>query len=357
MPNHYEVLGVRRDATAAEIKRAYRQLAHRYHPDKGNGDEEKFKQINEAYQVLGDAEKRTQYDRFGRTFDGAAGAGQGPFGFDINFEDLAGIDLGDIFGGVFSAGRRPRTVRRGRDVTVDIEVSFIESARGTSRDLSHRLYQTCAQCRGNGAEPGTPIENCSTCQGRGTVTRTQQTMLGIFSSNVTCPACGGEGKTAAKPCRRCRGEGREVRSRTLDVQIPPGIADGQSIRLSGKGEAPPRGGLPGDLYVSVHVKPHPSLQRDGDNVHSQLSISFADAALGTTEQVETLDGPLPLNIPPGTQPQMELRLAGRGFPGLHGSARGDHLVTVQVTVPKRLTRKQRTLLEEFRRTKRGLFSS
>ncbi len=349
MEDYYQVLGVSRDASSPEIKRAYRRLAHQYHPDKAGGDEEKFKRINEAYQVLSDAGKRSQYDQFGQTF---TGAGFGPFGtrVNVNFDDLG--DFGSIFDQFFGGSPRRRSRRRqGEDINVDTTISFIESARGTKQKLTHRIYQTCARCHGNQAEPGTPIEACSRCQGTGVVSATHRTLLGLFTQNATCPACQGEGKRAETPCTECRGTGRTLSDRTLTVNIPAGIADGQTVHVAGQGAAGP-GGPPGDLYVTVHVKPHPTLQRDGHNIRSRLTISFIDAVLGITVNVETLDGQKELTIPAGTQPGTEFTLRNLGLPHLHTSDQGDHLITTDVVIPKRLTRRQRRLLDEFKNTKR-----
>ncbi|MEK7557451.1 MAG: molecular chaperone DnaJ [Patescibacteria group bacterium] len=362
--DYYEVLGVSRTATQDEIKRAFRKKAHEFHPDKVGGNEEMFKRVNEAYQVLSDESKRSQYDRFGRT---APGAGGDPFagfrgfnGFNVNVEDLG--DFGDIFSNFFGgAAPRPSPARRrqGSDIQVDVTVSFIESAEGTQRELSHRLYQVCPRCQGNGAEPETPIDTCPTCQGSGTVGTSRQTPFGIFSQQTVCPTCQGQGKTPRTPCSQCRGEGRVRKSRTLEVSIPAGIDDGQVIRLAGKGEVPAGGGSPGDLFVVVHLEPDPELTRDGRHVRSAVTIPFADAALGTVVSMRTLKGEEELRIPPGTQPGSEFRLKGLGFPLLGGGSpaeaapyAGDHVVTVNVEVPKRLSREQRKLLEEFKNTKK-----
>jgi molecular chaperone DnaJ len=357
--DHYATLGVSRDSSPQEIKRAYRRLAHQYHPDKANGDEEKFKQVNTAYQVLSDEKKRAQYDRFGQTFDGSS-PGFDPFGAGgggINFEDLGNFGVGDIFEQFFGGGKPSRSrQRRGQDASVDVSISFAASARGESHRLSHRIHQTCAHCHGNGAEPGTPINECTACHGQGTVSATQQTMLGAITRRAVCQACKGEGKMAETNCRQCGGTGRELKSRTLSVTIPAGIADGQTIRLSGKGEAAEHGNTTGDLYVTVHVEPHRELRRDGNNVLSEITVPFSDAALGTTATVETLSGPQELTIPAGTQPGSEVTLPRLGFPELNSpSSRGDHIVTVQVEIPRRLSRRQKQLLTEFKSSKRGLF--
>lgn len=351
--DYYNTLGIARDATQDDIKRAYRKLAHQYHPDKENGNEERFKQVNEAYQVLSNEQKRQQYDQFGKTFDSAGG---NPFGgFNVNFEDIGGF--GDVFETFFGGRARPQ-VRRGADVGIDVTISFRESASGASKDVEHRIYQVCEHCSGSGAQPGTPIETCQTCSGQGTVTKTRQTMLGAFSQAVVCDVCQGEGKHPKEMCSVCGGEGRILRDRTLAVEIPAGIADGQQMRIAGKGEAAPRGGVAGDLYVTIHVHPDKHLRRDGSHIRSTMPISFTQAALGTNVQVETLDGEEKLSIPAGTQPGSEFSLRGQGFPDLRTSQRGDHIITITIEVPKKLSRQQRKALEEFdnAKQKRSLFS-
>lgn len=355
MPDdYYSILGVSKSATQEEIKRAFRKMAHKHHPDKSGGDEAAFKRVNEAYQILSDEQKRSQYDQFGQTFSGAGGNPFGGFqGFNVNFEDIG--DFGDIFSSFFGSARggtRQRQRRQGNDIQVDATISFAQSARGVKQELRHTLYQACERCLGLGAEPSTSIETCPTCQGSGAVRESRQTPFGIFSQQTTCPTCQGEGKTIAKSCRDCRGEGRTKQTRLLEVAIPAGIADGQMIRISGKGEAPPRGGSAGDLFVAVHVEPDKELARDGNNIRSQLKVSFPDVALGVIAKVRTLEGERSLKIPAGTQPRTELRLPGLGFPSLNGGGVGDHIVTINIEVPKKLSRKQRELLEEFKSTKK-----
>ena len=364
--DYYELLGVSKSATQEEIKKAYRKLAHKHHPDKEGGDEEQFKKINQAYEVLSDTGKRAQYDQFGQSFDGSSGPGpQGdPFGgfggfnqggFTINMDDMGGF--GDIFD-MFSGGGRSRSRgrSRGSDVQTDIEISFRESAAGLKKKIQHRIYTTCSKCNGNGAEPGTPIETCPRCNGQGSVTAAHQTPFGVFNQRTTCPDCKGEGKKASTPCTQCNGEGREKTDRTLTIEIPAGIADGQSIRMTGKGEAPVSGGVPGDMYVHIHVLADPTLTRDRDNVRSTVSISFADAALGCDVAVDTLAGSKQLRVPAGTQPNKEFSLSNLGFPRLQSSGKGDHIVTIQVEIPKRLSKKQKDILQEFRKApKKGMF--
>jgi molecular chaperone DnaJ len=357
MEDYYTTLGVDRGASADEIKQAYRRLAHKYHPDKDGGDEEKFKEVNTAYQVLGDREKRSQYDRFGSTFDQAGTNGPFGGGFNVNIDDFG--DIGSIFDTFFGRTRSSSAQqRKGSDVNIDLTISFEESAKGTKKDITHRIFQTCSHCRGNKAEPGTPITTCSVCKGKGTVSQTQQSILGVFTQSTKCKSCDGQGSTLQTPCQRCRGEGRELKERTLTIDVPAGIGDRQTIRLSGKGEAPAGQGNLGDLYISIHVQPHKVLRREGDNTASSVNVSFVDAALGTNLTIDTLDGPRKLTIPPGTQPGTPFTLSGLGFPSLHTRTRGDHVITTQIQIPKKLSRKQKQLLNEFQQTKpkRHLFS-
>lgn len=357
--DYYQVLGVERTATQDDIKKAYRKLAHQHHPDKDGGDEEKFKEVNEAYQVLSNQQKRSQYDQFGQAFDGsgAGGFSGSPFGFGGSAGGAGFQDIGDIFE-TFFGGRGSRTrqqVRRGQDIAIDLTISFEDSAFGVKQEVTHRLYQTCSHCQGNGAEPGTPIVTCARCGGQGVINHTQQTPLGVFSQQSTCPSCQGDGKQAEKACTVCHGDGRELKDRTLTIEVPAGIHDGQTLRITGKGEAPARGGMNGDLYVNIHVKPHKTLSRDGDLVRSRVSIPFTAAALGTTTTINTLNGSQEITIPPGTQPGEEISLPDLGFPARSGRGRGEHRVTVNVTVPKKLSRKQKKILEDFQNAKGPLF--
>ncbi len=349
--DHYSILGIARDASADEIKKAYRRLAHKHHPDKKGGDEEKFKEINEAYQVLSNKEKRAQYDQFGQSFESGSGGGNPFGGFSgqgVNFEDLGGIN--DLFEQFFGGGARGRgrRVRRGQDVGIDLTISFQESAKGTSREVSPRIYSPCSKCRGSGAEPGTPIITCATCSGAGSLNQDRQTAFGIFRQTVICPDCQGEGKKPKTKCSECHGEGRVLAARTLEINIPAGIADGQTVRITGKGEAPPRGGVAGDLYVNIHVQPDARWRRVRDDIASEVHVSFADAALGTRLVVSTINGDQELKVTAGTQPGTEFRLRGQGFPHLSSARKGDHIVTLRVQVPKHLSAKQKQLLKEFK---------
>lgn len=359
--DYYKILDVDKGASQDEIKKAFRKKAHQYHPDKQSGDAEKFKEINEAYQILGNAEKRAQYDRFGDS----AFQGQGFGGTGMNWEDfvrqaqqgrggMGGVefdmgDLGDIFGDIFGfgGGRRTRRANRGADIQTEIELDFKDAVFGTHKDV--KLYKTvaCSQCKGNKAEPGTPIETCQTCNGSGVVTSVQRTILGAFQSRSACPDCAGEGKKPKTPCKKCAGSGLEKDTVELRIDIPAGIEHGQTIKLAGQGEASTAGNN-GDLYVSVRVKKDSRFQRDGMEIRSEATLSIAQAALGDSIDIETVDGEVSLKIPPGTQPEQVFTLRGKGAPGLHGRGRGDHLVTVHVAIPKKLSRKERKLFEELR---------
>ncbi len=365
----YEILGVAKDASADEIKKAYRKLAHKYHPDKPDGDEAKFKEINGAYQVLGNAERRQRYDQFGPGYEQQAGArGQG-----FNWEDFARAaggaggpfgggqgqgqrveydfgDFGDIFGDIFGFGRRSggRSARTsGQDIQMDMQLPFREAVFGAETDISLYTHVACLKCGGNGAEPGTKIETCQTCGGQGQVARVQQTILGQFRTASICPDCHGEGKKPEKKCTKCNGEGRVKEEETVRVKIPAGISDGETIRLSGKGEVGVRGSQAGDLYITVRVQPDPQFDRDGDDIRSTAELSFSQAALGDKIPVETLDGEVMLKVPAGTQSGKVFKLSEKGVPHLRTRGRGDHLVTVQVVTPTKLSRKQKQLLEEL----------
>lgn len=349
--DYYAVLGVERTATSDDIKRAYRKLAHQHHPDKAGGDEERFKRINAAYEILGDEQKRAQYDRFG---------GSSPFGnsgFNFNVEDFGPfVDIfGEFFGGPARRSSARAERRRGADISIDLTIDFLESAKELRKEISFRAYQTCSRCHGNGAEPGTAIKTCPTCQGEGTVSHSQQTPFGMFATRRPCPECQGEGKRPEKVCTECRGEGRTLQTHSETVTIPAGIADGQTMQVTGKGEAAAKGGMPGDLLLTIHVRPHRELKRKDDDVLSKTVISFIDASLGTSVPVTTLTGKEHVSIPPGTQPGSEIRLPKKGFPNLHGRGHGDHRLTVIVEIPKKLSGQQKKILEDFRGAKKRRF--
>ncbi len=358
--DYYDILGVSREASDAEIKTAYRKLAHKYHPDKQGGDEQKFKEINEAYQVLSNSEKRSQYDQFGRNFDGSQGfnwqdfaqqsGGANGYQTNVNFEDMGFGDLGDMFGDLFGMGRRGRSGRRqkrGNDIQVEMQVDFREAAFGATKPL--KLYKTvsCPACSGNGAEPGTKIETCPTCGGSGQVERVQSTILGQMRTVGVCQNCGGEGKKASQNCKKCRGQGVVKDYDEFQVKIPAGIDNGQTIRLSGRGEAGIKGAVAGDLYLRIRVKADDEFERDGDNILTNVEIPFSLAVLGGKVPINTLDGEVNLKIPSGTPSGKVFRIREKGISHLKSSGRGDQLVTVKVKVPTRPSKKVKKLLAEL----------
>jgi len=357
--DYYEILGVARNASEAEIKTAYRKLAHKHHPDKQGGDEQKFKEINEAYQTLSNKEKRSQYDQFGRTFDGSQGfnwqdfsrAGGGFNGFrtNVNFEDLGFGDIGDIFGDLFGMGSRTRSrrARQGNDIQVDLPLEFREAVFGTTKPI--KLYKTiiCPHCSGNGAEPGTKIETCSTCGGTGQVERIQNTILGQMRTASVCSECQGEGKKASQKCKKCHGQGTIKDHESFEIRIPAGISDGQTIRLANRGEAGTRGRQAGDLFVRVRVENDPEFERKGDDIITEAEIPYSIAVLGGKVSINTLDGEVYLKVPSGTPSGKIFKINDRGVPHLKSSGRGDQIVTVKVRVPSRPSKKAKKLLQEL----------
>ncbi len=346
----YEVLGVERGASDAEIKRAFRKLAQQWHPDVNTDPEApgRFTQASEAYQILSDPERRKRYDQFGRAGvdGGAGGAGAGYEGFG-GFSDIFDAFFGGTAGG--GAARRGRP-QPGADLRYDLRISFEEAINGIDKEIEFRVLGRCETCTGTGAKPGTEATTCPQCEGRGEVRSVRQTMLGQMVNVSACPRCRGEGKLVETACETCRGDGRTERKRTLRVSIPAGIDEGHQIRLTSEGEVGPRGGPPGSLYVAVHVAAHASLKREGTELFYQARISIAQAALGTKLRVPTVDGEEEVEVKPGTQPDTEIRLRGRGVPHLRrGSARGDLHVLIDVAVPTKLSRKQRELLEAYAR--------
>src|ERR1700676_3597334 len=349
--DYYQVLGVARDADDGAIKRAYRQLARQYHPDVAKDKDaaaSHFKEINEAYEVLSDAQKRSNYDRFGHAgVNGGAGGGFGPFG---------GEGFGDIFDMFFGAARgggaqqRRNGPSRGSDLRYDVEITLEEAYAGTTREVTFRHLATCKTCRGSGAEPGTLVVPCDRCSGSGIQRQVRQTPLGQFVTQTTCSKCSGEGQIVQTPCVVCRGRGRIEAEKALQVRIPPGVDDGSRIRISGSGEAGLRGGPDGDLYVYLSVAPHEVFRRDGLDVLLDVAVSFPQAALGGDITVRSLDGAISLTLNPGTQSGSQYRLRGRGMPSVRGGAKGDQLVTVHVVVPTKLSKRERELLEEYAQT-------
>jgi molecular chaperone DnaJ len=345
--DYYKTLGIEKNASADDVKNAFRRLALEHHPDRG-GNAEKFKEANEAYQVLSDPQKRSQYDRFGTVGEGPAGfQGFGGQGFNVDFGNLGDIfgGFGDIFGMGGQGGARRR---KGQDIGLDAHIGFLDSVFGTEVAVDIMKPMKCARCSGTGGEPSAKRVNCPTCQGRGQVTQTRNTMFGVIQTMATCAECGGEGKKFDKACTACSGSGVTRERRKMSVRIPAGIADGAAIRVAGEGEAGERGAEAGDLYVRVRVRSDDRFEREGNDIVNDIKVPFADAALGTTVPVETVDGSIEVKVPAGTQPGTVLKLKGRGVPHLHGSSRGDHRVTVIVEVPKKLSKKQRELLDSLR---------
>jgi molecular chaperone DnaJ len=348
----YDTLGVKKGASAEEIKKAYRKLARQFHPDTNQGDksaEERFKQVQTAYDVLSDPEKRKAYDRFGSTNGRGA---PGPGGVNVDFGDLGG-DLGDILGGIFGnlggaarGGRRgrPQAVR-GADVETEVRLSFEDSLRGAEAKVPVELTVACSQCGGTGAEPGTAPVICPECNGRGVVSESQ----GLFALSQPCPRCRGNGTVIEKPCSKCHGSGRERRRRTFSVKIKPGVKDGTKIRLKGKGEAGQNGGPNGDLIVVTRVAASDTYERRGDDLVVEVPVSFPTAALGGKVEVPTPEGAVSLKIPAGSEDGKLLRIKGRGAPKLTGSGKGDVLARVRIQVPKRVNKKERELLEELQK--------
>jgi molecular chaperone DnaJ len=350
----YEALGVAKNASDDEIKKAYRKLAMKFHPDRNQGDkakeaEEKFKEIKEAYEILSDASKRAAYDRFGHAGvdPNMAGGARGPGGEGFGgFADAFGDIFGDIFGGAMggAAGRGGRSAAfRGADLRYNMEITLEQAAKGFATDIRVPSWDSCETCHGSGAKPGTSPKTCGTCGGSGAVRMTQ----GFFSIQQTCPTCHGSGKVIAEPCTSCHGEGRIKKNKVLEVNIPSGIDEGQRIRLGGKGEPGMNGGPPGDLYVEIRIKPHEVFQRDGDDLHCEVPVSLVTAALGGDVEVATLGEKVSITVPEGTQSGKTFRLRGKGIKGVRSSVPGDLYCHVNVETPVRLNDRQKKLLREF----------
>lgn len=348
--DYYEVLGVSRNADETELKKAYRKLAKQYHPDMNPNDKEaeaKFKEINEAYAVLSDPQKRQQYDMFGHSgvngtgFDGFSGFG----GFDFGFEDIFDTFFG---GSPFGRTTRRRTgPRRGNDLKHSLEISFIEAAFGTTKEINISRMQLCQVCGGSGSKPGTKPETCRHCNGSGQIRHVQATPFGQMVNMRTCEVCHGEGTVITHPCDECHGNGRVQKTSRISIKVPAGIDHGQTISLRGEGEPGTNGGPPGDLYVSIRVKPHPIFKRDGYDVICEIPITFTQAALGAELEIPTLEGTIKYNIPEGTQTGTVFRLKNKGIKHLRSNAKGDQLVKVNVEVPTKLSAKQKELLKQF----------
>ncbi|MBW3003122.1 molecular chaperone DnaJ [Candidatus Woesearchaeota archaeon] len=354
--DYYEMLGVSRDASKEEIKKAYKKLAKQYHPDinKEEGAAEKFKEINEAAAVLGDDEKRRQYDQFGT----ADFSGQG-FDFSDMFGSFSSFDFGDIFDQFFGGGRRRSGPARGADLRYDIEISLEEAASGTKKNIIIPKLESCKKCNGTGAKNSSDIKTCPECNGSGYTKRAQRTPFGMFATTTTCKRCRGEGKVVKEFCPMCDGAGRVEKNKKIEITVPAGVDNGSRLRVSGEGEAGEKNGPGGDLYIVIHVREHEIFHREGNNLYITVPISFTQAALGAEVQVPTLEGIAKLKIPPGTQPATVFRMRGKGIKSLRGFGSGDEMVRVQVEVPKKLSKKQKELLkkldEELKKKKKTLF--
>jgi molecular chaperone DnaJ len=358
--NYYEILGVDKKASKDDIKKAFRKLAHEHHPDKTGGDATKFKEASEAYSVLSDDKKRTEYDTYGRTFDTGAGGfnpGAGGFGgFEgFDFSNMGGgegveFDLGDIFGQFFGGGGRSAQTqrqKRGSDISVDIEITFSEAVFGVEKKITISKTSLCDVCHGNGAEPGSAMKTCQTCNGKGKVQETRSSLLGTFSTVRTCSTCNGSGKVPEVKCKKCHGLGVIKKQEDILVKIPAGINDGEIIRLQGAGEAV-AGGAAGDLYVNIHVKKHPVFHKEGANIVMDLNIKLSTALLGGEYDIETLDGAIKLKIPAGISIGEVLRVKGKGVP-VDRNKRGDLLVKVHIQLPTKLSRSAAKLIEELKK--------
>ena len=356
--DYYEVLGVSKSADATEIKKAYRKLALKYHPDKNPGDkeaEDKFKEAAEAYDVLSNEEKRHRYDQFG--YAGVGGAGQGGFGGGMSMDDIFS-QFGDIFGsfggfsgfGGFGGGRGSRRVNRGTNLRVKVKMSLQEIATGIEKKIKVKKYVACQHCNGTGAKDGKSYSTCSTCKGSGQVTRVQNTILGAMQTTSTCPTCEGEGKIINEKCTFCNGEGVLMSEEVISINIPAGVAEGMQLSLSGKGNAARRGGVNGDLIVLIEEEEHPELVRDGNDLLYNVFIGYPEAVLGETVEIPTIEGKVKVKIEAGTQPGKILRLRGKGLPDVNGYGKGDLLAKVNVWIPKNLSKDEKKLVEKMRET-------
>lgn len=351
--DYYETLGVQKNASKDEIKKAFHKMAHKYHPDKSHGDEAKFKEVNEAYQTLSDDQKRAQYDQFGSDgpqMGGFGGNGQGFGGFDFsNFGQGQGgfeFDLGDMFGDIFGGGRQSRS-RRGSDLQTTVQIEFKDAIFGVDRELRIKKPSTCTTCKGNGAKPGTNVQTCSQCGGKGQVRNIQRTILGSIATNQICDKCHGAGKIPTTPCETCRGKGVVNEERTIKVAVPAGIQNGETLRLASMGEAI-SGGQAGDLYVHVSVTPHKTIVRQQNDLVTNLSIKLTDALLGATYAVETLDGMEQVSIPTGTKVGDTITLKHKGVP-TSSSKRGNFIIKLDIKLPEKLSKKAKEVIEELKK--------
>lgn len=353
--DYYTILGIQKGASKDEVKKAFRKLAAQYHPDKKTGNEEKFKEISEAYSVLGDEKKKAEYDTYGHAFNGAGGGQQGGgFAGDFNWNDFqqqaggGGFDfnINDIFGEMFGGAGAQRQ-NRGRDISIDIELAFVDAVFGTTRKVLLTKTNTCTVCDGSGAKKGTEMTTCVTCNGNGKIREARRSIMGTFQTVRECSTCNGVGKVPKEKCEHCRGAGVLRSEEEIAIAIPAGIQHGEMIRMTGRGEAVANG-TPGDLYIKIHVKPHPSITRDGTTLTSQLQVKLSDALLGNNYTVVTLDGDVEIKIPEGIKHGELLRIKNKGVPQGSGGNRGDFMVKVNIDLPKKLSKKARTLIEELR---------
>jgi len=350
--DYYEILGLKKGAPKEEVKKAFRKLAAQFHPDKQTGDEAKFKEISEAYSVLGDEKKKAEYDTYGHAFNGAGGGGnaQGFGGF--NWTDFQGqgaegfeFNINDIFGEMFGGGGQRQA--RGRDISIDIELAFADAVFGTTRKVLLTKNNTCTNCEGSGAKKGTEYTTCTTCNGNGKIREARRSIMGTFQTVRECTVCNATGQIPKEKCEFCRGAGVVRSEEEISVAIPAGIQNGEMIRMTGRGEAVAQG-TPGDLYIKIHVKAHPTIVRDAFTLTSQLHVKLSDALLGNTYAVTTLDGIVEIKIPEGIKHGELLRIKGKGVPQGTGTARGDFMVKVMIDIPQKLSRKARKLIEELR---------
>ncbi len=363
--DYYEVLGISKDASADEIKKAFRRKAVEYHPDKKGGDEAKFKEINEAYEVLKDSSKRQRYDQFGHAGVGSSAASDGgnPFagfsgfggqGQNINF-DFGDLGLGDIFGSFFGGqGNGGPRQKRGNDVETAIELTFEEAIFGTEKELSLKLEDTCSHCKGTTAEPGYELKTCETCGGSGQVVKEMRTVFGNIQQQAICPTCKGTGKVPEKVCSVCRGKGTEKKTQKIKLKVPAGIDDGATIRLREHGEATANGPK-GDLYVHIRVRPHKKFTREGELILSEEHVGMVDATLGVEIEIDTVDGPITMKVPAGTQSGTDFKLSGHGVPRLRSNQRGAHIVTIIVDTPTKISKDQVEILKKFKDSKKSRF--
>jgi len=364
MKDYYEILGVKKTASPEEIRKAFYKLAHQYHPDKG-GNEAKFKEINEAYQVLSNKEKRNQYDQFGRVFSAQGGEdntgwdfnwpwGDEPGGFEANQESDFGFgglgDLGEMFGEIFGFGGQARkSAKKGRDIEIGLEISLEQALKDSEKEIELEKFNLCQRCEGSGGEPGTPVKECFSCRGTGQVQQIKRTFLGSFTSFVVCPECKGEGKKPEKPCNVCKGEGRIRGVETIKIFIPAGVDQNQVIKIESKGDFGRKGARPGDLYVRIVLKNHPLFERKGDDLFTTLNLSFSQLALGGETEIQDLAGhKIILTISAGSEPGKMLRLSGKGMPHFQGHGQGNLYVQLGIKIPKKLTKEQKELLERLK---------